>query len=88
MAPSDRELGEVELAGVGVRGSLPGDDEDAQPLLSEGRDGTVPGEGGTAGGAGVHPLPSASYSRDGRGWGSKLVFSWIQPVLEKVRSRQ
>ena len=90
MVPSDRELAEVELAGVGVgvgagvEGSLSGD-EDAQPLLSgEGR--TLPEYG--EGAAGVYPLPSSSYSRDGRGWGSKLVFSWIQPVLEKVRSKR
>ena len=90
MAPSDRELAEVELArvgdGVGVGNSFPGDDheEDDQPLLpEEGR--TLPGDDGGA--AGVYPLPNASYSSDGRGWGSKLVFSWIQPVLDKVRSK-
>lgn len=38
-------------------------------------------------GANVHPLPNSSYSRDGRSWASKLVFSWVNPVLEKVRSR-
>lgn len=59
----------------------PGDVEltDVQPLLSEER------AHAEAGGTGVYPVPSSSYSRDGRGWVSKLMFSWIDPVLGKVR---
>lgn len=92
MAPSDHELAEVELArvGVGAGSSFSGDDheEDAQPLLQEeGREDVGAAGGEDGGAAGVYPLPNASYSRDGRGWGSKLVFSWIQPVLDKVRSK-
>lgn len=40
---------------------------------------------GLAGAADVHPLPNSSYTRDGLSWASKLVFSWINPVLDKVR---
>lgn len=33
----------------------------------------------------IHPRPNSPYSCDQFSWASKLMFSWINPVLEKVR---
>lgn len=69
--PQGRARQDIELTAAGHG------NEDAQPLLEENV--TVHDEGPY-----VHPLPNASYSCDERSWGSKLVFSWINPTLEKV----
>lgn len=75
--------GVVELPAVGRPV-----EEHVQPLLADERE--SPGTAAAPAAAtttGVHPLPNASYTCDKRTWASKLVFSWIQPVLAKVRAR-
>ncbi|CBN74323.1 similar to canalicular multispecific organic anion transporter [Ectocarpus siliculosus] len=69
---------DVELTGVGE-----GEEDDDAPLLRNFGMAT-PADGAPAS-PGVHPLPNSSYTRDSHSWASKLVFSWVDPVLEKSR---
>lgn len=81
MPPATRD---VELTDVGGAGAA-GEEGDDVPLLRN-RDAALPSsEPSPAGPAHVYPRPNSSYTRDGRSWASKLVFSWIDPVLDKVR---
>ncbi|CAB1100792.1 unnamed protein product [Ectocarpus sp. CCAP 1310/34] len=71
---------DVELTGVGAL--LAGEEDDDAPLLRN-YDMATPAVGAAAS-PGVHPLPSSSYTRDSHSWASKLMFSWVDPVLEKL----
>lgn len=70
---------DVELTTVGA---LAGEEDDDAPLLRNYHMATP--AVGAAVSPGVHPLPNSSYTRDSHSWASKLVFSWVDPVLEKV----
>lgn len=66
--------------------------EDIEPLLAT-KGGGAAGqkakeEEAFAAATHVHPLPSASYTCSERSWASKLVFSWVNPVLKKVGDLQ
>lgn len=72
----------VELTDVGATAATIGEEEDDVPLLL----GSEPSHTRHARAAAhMHPPPNAPYTRDDRSWASKLVFSWINPVLDKVR---
>ncbi len=70
---------DVELVGIGGAGAA-GEEGDDIPLLL-----TRDSEPSPAGRVHVFPRPNSSYTRDDHSWASKLVFSWIDPVLDKVR---
>lgn len=70
---------DVELTSVGA---FAGEEGDNAPLLRN-YDMATPAVGAVAS-PGVHPLPNSSYTRDSHSWTSKLLFSWVDPVLEKV----
>ncbi|CAM9631116.1 unnamed protein product [Ectocarpus fasciculatus] len=78
--PTTAVEADVELTGVGA---LAGEEGDDAPLLRD-YDQATPAVG-AATSPGVHPLPNSSYTRDSHSWASKLVFSWVDPVLEKSR---
>lgn len=71
--------GDVELTGVGGAGAV-GEEGDDVPLLVN-----HDPEPSPATPLHVYPRPNSSYTRDHHSWASKLVFSWINPVLDKVR---
>ena len=77
---------DVELADVRAATASGGEEKDDVPLLLNSEPSHArPGAGRPAGGY-MHPRPNASYTRDGHSWASKLVFSWVGAVLDKVRS--
>lgn len=82
-ATANVELTDVRAATHGG-GGVPGEEEDDVPLLLNSEPSQTPDDGAHAG-EHVHPRPNASYTRDEHSWASKLVFSWINPVLDKVR---
>lgn len=66
-------------------------EDDAQPLLAKG--GAPAGEAAEeeetfAAATLLYPLPSASYTCSEHSWVSKLVFSWVNPVLDKFGDLQ
>ena len=79
-ATADVELTDSRAAPAGGAG-VPGEEEDDVPLLlnSEPPHTRLPRAREH-----VHPRPNASYTRDEHSWASKIVFSWVRPVLDKV----